>query len=146
MTAEEMTELIESIAQLQVGTGLLSLDGYLGALGMLGYSFGTGEFTGSPYRAVIANFSEAMSAGSLHSRSSWQSSLAAQITLIRSRAEVRVCGSNPSGCQQHTRSAPAGGQHAQSHHSHVKFFSFVCDVGRADRQYPTATWSGSVTR
>jgi len=43
----EMTDLIESFTQLQVGTGLLSLDGYLGALEMLGYSFDSAAFTGA---------------------------------------------------------------------------------------------------
>ena len=43
----EMTDLIESFTQLQVGTGLLSLDGYLGALEMLGYSFDSSAFTGA---------------------------------------------------------------------------------------------------
>jgi len=47
LTAEQMTDLIESFAQLQVGTGMLSLDSYLGALDMLGFSFDSSEFVGA---------------------------------------------------------------------------------------------------
>ncbi len=40
LTAEKLTDLIDTFAQLQVGTGLQSLDGYLAALEMLGFFVG----------------------------------------------------------------------------------------------------------